>query len=126
MTTVPAVFQPVVINWGDFATQFLKNAEPILAQLAAAGAEYAVGQLPFGAFLSGFIGPAVVSQYVSQAITALEGQLSSLALSISPANFLENTVFTMIKSELPELAAFLNTGLLPMIKAEVAKVLAKV
>jgi hypothetical protein len=119
--SVPTVSQPVTVDWGDWVAQALANETPIIEAAASGGVSLALAQIPFGSFVSTFIGPTIVDQYVLQGLTALEGVLKSEKLSVPASATLETTVANMLNANEPALAKFLGSELGPTISAAVGK-----
>jgi hypothetical protein len=121
----PTVSQSVTVDWGSWVTQALTHEEPILEAAASAGLSLALAQIPFGAFVSAFVGPTVVKQYVDQAVSALSGVIGADALTV-PAGGIEGVVANLINANEPALAAFLGANLQPLISAALARLGVKV
>lgn len=121
--TNPSAPSPVVVDYGDMAAQILADAEPILAAAAQGAAGLALSAIPMGSFFSNFIGPTVISGYVSQAITAVAGGLKGQALTIANPNDIEKFAANLFAAGEPALASFLGDSVAPTISALVAKAL---
>ena len=118
---VPTVAAPVTVDWGDLINQILTNAEPIIAATAQTGVSTALASIPFGSFISDFIGPTVIGQYVTMGINAVEGQLKGQAISV-PAGSVEAIIANLFNQNEPALAAFLGADVEPLIAAAIAKI----
>lgn len=121
--TNPSAPPPIAVDYGDMAAQILADAEPILAMAAQGAAGLALSAIPLGSFISNFIGPTVISQYVSQAITAVAGSLKGQALTIADPNDIEKFAANLFAAGEPALASFLGDSVAPTISALVAKIL---
>jgi hypothetical protein len=120
---VPTVSSNVTIDWGSWLSQAVANETNIIESVAEAGVTSVLADIPFGSFVSMFIGPTVVKQYVDQALVSLEGILQSDTLSVSPTDTIMTSVVTMITQYEPALAAYLGSNLQPMIQTAIAKIL---
>lgn len=118
---VPTTSSPVVIDWGDWASQLINHEAAVVEKLADAGIGAALSAVPFGSVVSTFVAPQVVDQYVGQAVTALSGLVKGQSLTIPTNNAIESTVANLISTELPGFAKMLGPDLDSLIKAGVAK-----
>ena len=118
---VPGIAGPVVVDWGDLAAQLLAHETPIVEAAAQTGVNLALGAIPMGSFLSEFVGPAVVKQYVDQALTSLEDVLKGSSLTVSPSEALASLAAKLFNEAEPSLASFLGGTVEPMIQGWVAK-----
>jgi putative chitinase len=121
--TNPSAPPPIVVDYGDMAAQIFADAEPILAAVGQGAARLALSAIPMGSFISDFIGPTVISRYVSQAITAVAGSLKGQALTIANPNDIETFAANLFAAGEPALASFLGDSVAPTISALVAKIL---
>ena len=118
---VPSVTSAVSIDWGSWASQALRASESIVAAAAGGAENLVLAQIPFGTMIEMFISPAVVSSYVTQGLRNLEGMLDGQTLTATSP--LETYTFNAVNAAEPELAAILGSKLLPLIQAEIAKLI---
>lgn len=118
---VPGIAGPVVVDWGDLAAQLLAHETPIVEAAAQTGVKVGLAAIPMGSFLSEFVGPAVVKQYVDQALTSLEDVLKGSSLTVSPSEALASLAAKLFNQAEPSLASFLGGTVEPMIQGWVAK-----
>jgi hypothetical protein len=123
ITPVPGIADPVTVDWGDLAAQLLAHETPIIEATAQTGVNLALGAIPIGTFLSGFVGPTVIKQYVDQALTSLEDVLKGNTLTVSPSEALASLSAKLFNQAEPALASFLGQEVEPMIQGWVAKLL---
>jgi len=116
---VPSVSSAVAIDWGSWAAQAIRASESIVAATAVQAEGVALAAVPFGSMLEMFIGPQVVTSYVTQGMQTLAGMLDGKTLAAT--NPVETYAFNAITTFEPELATILGDKLTPMIQAAIAK-----
>lgn len=121
--TTPTVAQDIRVDWGSWLAQGLAHETAIIEAAAQGGISLALKAIPFGSFVTMFIGPTLVKQYVDMGLAALEGVLTPLSASVPTSNTLFTTVANLINANEPALAAFLGDQLEPMIEAAIAKII---
>jgi len=119
---IPTVSDQVEIDLGSFASMFLTQIAPAVAAGLGIGAEAVINTMPMGAIINEFIGPQVISQYVSKGLTVAEATLATANISIPAPNFIESTAASLFNSAETDLAGFLGNLVGPTITALVAKV----
>jgi hypothetical protein len=124
--SAPSTAQPIIVPWGHWLQQTADALEPFLAQAASEGETLLLGNIPIvGPFIEGVVGPAVVSDYVSQGVKYLDGVIESLSTSVTSSNAIETFVLNSINTEVPAmLTYFSSSSLITMIQAEIAKLTA--
>jgi hypothetical protein len=122
-TPVPGIAGPVRVDWGDLAAQILVHETPIIEAAAQTGVKVGLAAVPMGSFLSEFVAPDVVKQYVDQALTSLEDVLKGSSLTVSPSEALASLAAKLFNQAEPSLASFLGGTVEPMIQGWVTKLL---
>lgn len=117
---VPTVSTPATLRWGHIGAQILDHMKPILEAAAPEVAEALIHKLPMGAFLSAFVGPKVVDEYVDQVVSMVEGSMDGRKLTVANANMVEKLVFNTVNNSDAAVAKYMDADLVPMIKARVA------
>lgn len=117
----PTVVQPVRIPWGDAIEQFIAHEEPIMEKLAEAGVKAALGAVPFGSLLSGFVAPTVADQAVQMFAKTIEDTVAGQALTISKPSAIEAMAIQWINEKYSSLVTMLENGIDPFVKAAIAK-----
>ena len=120
---VPGIAGPVVVDWGDFAAQLLAHETQIVEAAAQTGVKVGLAAIPMGSFLSEWIAPNVVKQYVDQALISLEDLLKGGTLTIAPNEALASLAAKLFNQAEPSLASFLGGTVEPMIQGWVSKLL---
>ena len=120
---VPGIAGPVVVDWGDLAAQLLAHETPIIEAAAQTGVKVGLAAIPMGSFLSEFVAPNVVKQYVDQAMLSLEDVLKGSSLTVSPSDALATLAAKLFNEGEKPLASFLGGTVEPMIQGWVAKLL---
>jgi hypothetical protein len=119
--STPAVNAPSTIDVGDFAAQLLKSIAPAAADAAGIGIEAFLSTVPMGALITDFIGPTTISNYVGQAMTALEATVAGGNVVVNPGSWIETTAASLFNTNESHLATFLGDSVGPTISALVAK-----
>ena len=89
---IPTVSDQVTIDLGSFASMFLTQIAPAVAEGLGIGVEAVISTMPMGSILSDFIGPQVIAQYVSKGLTVAESVLSTSNVTIpAPTDGLAST-----------------------------------
>lgn len=120
-THAPTVSGSVVIDWGSFVAQLLSHETPIVEAVAAGGVALALSAVPMGSFISNFIGPKLVSQYVDMALTAVEGGVSGQSITLPSGGiggFVAKMAANLFTQGEPQLVSFLDADVMPWIEAE--------
>jgi hypothetical protein len=121
-TAAPTVTQAVTIDFGSFASMFLQMVAPAAANALGIGVDALINTVPMGSILTSFLGPQVISQYVSQGLTVAEGAVAKGNITIANPNFIETTAASLFNAGEQHLAAFLGDLVGPTISSLVAKV----
>lgn len=122
VTQTPGLTGTTTLYLGDFAAQLLKAIAPAASQVMGVVVEDVVEKMPMGALISEFIGPTVISSYVSQALTTLEGLAAAGNIPVNPASYIESTAAALFNTNEAHLAEFLGDTVGPTISALVAKI----
>lgn len=122
VVNTPTLTENTVLYLGDFAAQFLKSIAPAAAKAGGAAVSAIIDEMPMGAVIQEFIGPTVISGYVSQALTSLEAVVASGNISINPASYIETTAAALFNTNEAHLAEYLGAAVGPTISALVAKI----
>lgn len=117
----PSVSQPIRVDWGSWLAQILDHEEHIIGMAVAGGVGLALKTVPLGAIVSTFIGPKLIEQYVVQALDTLEGVLVPMGTDIPTDNKWVAAVIAMINKNEPNLGAFLEGKLEPLVRQALAK-----
>lgn len=124
--TTPASPPPVPVDYGDMLAQILADAEPIVASVASVGVPLVLSEIPLGSFFSSFVGPTIISGYVSKAFTAIIGDVSGKTIEIPSANVFETAALNLLTAGEPAAVKILGETVGPTISALVAKGLAAI
>ena len=120
-TTIQSVTAPAEIDLGSFASMFLTKIAPAVADALGIAVDAVINTMPMGAVITQFIGPTVISQYVSQGLTIAESALATSNLEIAAPNFVESAAASLFNSAEADLSTFLGSLVGPTISALVAK-----
>jgi hypothetical protein len=117
----PTVSQSIRVDWGSWVSQLVEHEKPIIEAAASGGLALALHALPFGTLVSAFIGPAIVKQYVDQALATLEPLIASKSLTVSASNAIMAAAAKAINDNEPSLAGLLSGELDSLLLAAVSK-----
>lgn len=118
----PSLTGNTALNLGDFAAQFLKAVAPAAAEASGVVINALIAKTPMGVILQEFIGPTVISGYVSQALTSLEAVAASGNVTVNAANYVEATAAALFNTNEAHLAEYLGESVGPIVSALVAKI----
>ena len=118
---VPTVSQPIRVDWGSWAEQFLVHETAMIETGVNLGIGAAETLIPGGFMIKMFVGTQVVDGLIEQGLKVLEGILDKQAITVSGSNPLVAYVVNMMNATVPNLATALGPRLNDLVTAGLAK-----